>query len=374
MVIAQVLQDKSAWGEIGPKTLSQGLGGRETALVHLGMLWGEMGHEVTCYVPRDSVESYDFPSGGKCTFAPYQMFEHALPVYGANALVMWECPWAIMMPGIREMVDFACVEMQVAHMDLKAEKFEELNERIDKWCVLSNWAGRFLELQEKGVADKWIVHPNGVDISRWNGLEFADQDDEQPKFYYSSSPDRGLAGLLRAWPFIREKWPGAELGVAYGVESWIESNLWSHNARSEEAIAVAQGLNQEGITYYGKIGQDQLARLQAQSHALLYPCDPAAPTETGCITAVEAGASQSVMILSDADCLEEDFGHCSAQLQLPFDERDIASIVDHVWSNRELREELIAKGQLLAEGRDWKKIAEGWIEMFASHDRQLTQA
>lgn len=364
MRIVQVLQDESHWGEIGPATLEKGLGGRETAMVQLAMKWAELGHEVITCCPRDSVDAYEFPSGGVARFVPYQLFESVVPAVGANALVMWECPWAINMPGIREMVDFACVEMQVAHLSVAGEQFESMNKQIDAWCVLSPWAGRFLELQEESVGPKLKVHPNGIDLGRWAGLEQADQGDETPKFFYSSSPDRGLAGLLRAWPEIRRRIPNAELYVAYGAEGWLKGALWSHSKVAEDALAVANGLQQPGVKYLGKIGQDQLAEVQAGCHALLYPCNAIQPTETGCITAVEAGASGSVMILSDEDCLGEEFGDCSKQIKVPFTTKDIADAVVEVWEDRALRESLIAKGSILAEERTWDRIAKGWIEMF----------
>jgi hypothetical protein len=36
------------------------------------------------------------------------------------------------------------------------------------------------------------------------------------KMLYASSPDRGLEHLLRMWPQIKEKIPGAELHFCYG--------------------------------------------------------------------------------------------------------------------------------------------------------------
>lgn len=365
MRIVQVLQDESHWGEIGPEALSTGLGGRETAMVQLAMKWAEHGHEVVTFCPRQSTVEYEVGSGTS-RFAPYQLFEHAVPAFGADALVMWECPWAADVPGVNEMVGFTCVEMQVAHLAVQGEEFDRLNENIDKWCVLSEWAGKFLGMQERGVRDKLVVLPNGVDLSRWADTEIVAG---HPVFYYSSSPDRGLVHLLKAWPIILDKIPRAKLHIAYGAEKWIEGAMWSHNAVSEDALSVAELLDQPGVVYQGKIGQDKLAEIQLKADMLLYPCDPVQPTETGCITAVEAGASQTAMVLSEADCLKSEFGDCSVQAKLPMDYVDFAELAVQTYNDQALREELVAKGSIMAEERDWDKIATRWERMFREEQR-----
>lgn len=364
MRIAQVLTDKSHWGEIGPETLGKGLGGRETALVSLAQEWAKEGHEVINFVPRREIVAYQNPLGGEARYVPVDHVDKALPIIGTDALVLWECPEIVGAPGIREMSKFVCVEMQVAHISINEATMGDLDDHIDKWCVLSEWAGDFLKMQSKYVESKLVVHPNGVNIDRWAGLPLADHDDADPKFFYSSSPDRGLAGLLRAWPLIREKLPNATLDVAYGIEKWAEATRWSHGMQCEDALTVIEGINQPGVNYHGKIGQDELALIQAGSHGLLYPCDPYQPTETGCITAVEAGASDSMMILSDADCLKSEFGECSLQVELPLDPQKIADTAVSGWEDKELRIELCGRGRELAESRDWELIARGWLNMF----------
>ena len=44
---------ESPWGAIDEEAMGKGLGGRETALVHLAVEWAKLGYDVYAFVPRD---------------------------------------------------------------------------------------------------------------------------------------------------------------------------------------------------------------------------------------------------------------------------------------------------------------------------------
>jgi glycosyltransferase involved in cell wall biosynthesis len=184
------------------------------------------------------------------------------------------------------------------------------------------------------------------------------------KFIYSSSPDRGLVNLLEAWSGIRAIFPDSTLYVCYGVENWLEHSLYSHSLQGDVALRVKKLLKQQGIIYTGKIGQGELAKLQAECTALLYPCDPMSPTETGCITAVEAGASYTPMILGNVDCLPSEYGHCAEFIDMPFDKDKFVEKVRNLMTDEELYIDLMKQGRAMAESRDWDLIAHNWINWF----------
>jgi glycosyltransferase involved in cell wall biosynthesis len=243
----------------------------------------------------------------------------------------------------------------------------ELDEATDVYAVLSEWAGEYLCQQDANInPEKIVVLPNGVDLNRYSRPNFTRNwsGDSGYRFYYSSSPDRGLNHLLHLWPKLLNRLPDSELYVAYGVEHWLDAVKWTHNMQAEAALAVAEGLNQPGVIYTGRIGQNELARLQERSDALLYPCDTMQPTETGCITVVEAGAACTPAIITDDDCLGSEFNQTTAQVSLPFNEDEYIDLVEEIVKDDKAYRFYQEANHDLAASRDWRIIAEDWLMMF----------
>jgi glycosyltransferase involved in cell wall biosynthesis len=357
--IAQYIP-QSSWGDVVPETLEKGMGGTETALVNLGEQWARAGHEVINFVPVSESRTNVY-EGGSVTYCDPRLTSTYLSNFNTDVLVSWEEPRIFGVPAIRKRIKLGVVEMQVAHMVVERDGIN-YDSFIDNYFVLSNWASDFLKFQPI-TEDKVRVFPNGVDLSRY---EKASLNYHAPpyKFYYSSSPDRGLHHLLKLWPKLLDIYPGSELHVAYGIEHWAPAVKWGHFMQSEIALDVLENIDQPGVVYHGKIGQTALAKLQMDADAWLYPCDTMQPTETGCIAAVEAGASYSPMIITNADCLESEYGDCSQMIRLPFDEETYISAITQVMDNENVYSELSQKGREKAEERSWDKIANGWIQQF----------
>jgi glycosyltransferase involved in cell wall biosynthesis len=363
--IVQYLSGPSPWGDVTPETMnSKGLGGRETALVQLAQRWAHMGYDVVNYVPVEA------PTGPpNCRFLDYRYVADHLRCFGADVLVSWEEPRIFDIEGVAESVPVKVIEMQVAHLSGLTPEADQV---IDAYAVLSRWAGGFLTQQNAFVDPrKLVVLPNGVDLDRYRpelAFDYPEKvaTEKSWRFFYSSSPDRGLAHLLNTWPRIRDRWPNATLTICYGLENWVRAEQWSHNIQSESALDIIEGLEQPGINYLGKIGQSDLADIQRHSDALLYPCDTMQPTETGCITVVEAGAAWSPAIITDCDCLGSEFGdyNYAAVSPLPFDPDHYVDTIDSVLSDKDRYLELQRNGRELARSRQWSLIAEDWIDMF----------
>jgi len=167
------------------------------------------------------------------------------------------------------------------------------------------------------------------------------------------------------WPRIEARWPGAQLYVAYDANTWAEKLKWSHGRVGEMALQVQQGLKQKGVVDMGRINGRSLARLQLQATAWLYPCDPIMPTETGCITAVEAGAAGTPMVITDADCLESEFGDVAQMVRLPIlDDAYLVGVHD-VIEDEDHYSALAHAGRAMAETRDWKDIAPRWTALMS---------
>lgn len=368
--IANILLSDS-WGEVSPEALNKGIGGREGAMIYLSREWAKAGHEVTSFVPVEKGQRFK-EEGILCRqgyheYIPLNLTKPMLANFDWDVAIAWECPSVFDDDRIKERIGLKITEMQVAHLSPKEQ--ESLENNCDILAVLSQWAGDLLV--HSGIEfpeDNIKVFPNGVDISKYP-KEFVKQKFNtsvlnNPKFVYSSSPDRGLWQLLESWTYIREEFPEAELSVCYGVEKWTEHLKWAHNRSGEMAIKIVELMKQPGITDLGKIGQDKLAELQMEADAWLYPLDSIQSTETGCITAIENAAAGNTIITTDCDCMEEEFGKIGTIVSLPFNAENFAKEAIKVLRDDDFMNYQREIGREFAEQRDWGLISKKWLQFF----------
>lgn len=361
MRIAQALYSNS-WGETTPEVFEKGVGGREGAMLRLSREWARAGHEVTNFVNVKQSSRIEEPDAGYHEYVPFPIVRTALSSFKYDACVVWEAG-RVYDEHIAANIPVRLFHMQVAH--IAAKDADAVSKHATGVVALSDWAGMFLQQQGLEVPeDRQHVLPNGVDLSMYPRRDdLGVRRDGGLNFVYSSSPDRGLVHLLKAWPRIYAHWPGSTLYVAYGAGNWARENKWSHGRIGEVALMIERGLGLPGVVDVGRISGQQLARLQLHATAWLYPCDTIQPTETGCITAVEAGAAGTPMVITDADCLGDEFGDCSMVVRLPFDEEKFLYSVAGVIEDADVYRSLALKGREMAESRDWKDIAQRWIEL-----------
>jgi glycosyltransferase involved in cell wall biosynthesis len=120
-----------------------------------------------------------------------------------------------------------------------------------------------------------------------------------PVLVYTSAPNRGLSILLRAFPSIRDRIPGARLQVF--------SSLRLYDASAEEdqrefgkLYDLCRGM--EGVEYVGVLPQGKLAERLRSASVLAYPC---ATEETSCIAAMEAMAAGCFVVTTAGGGLPE---------------------------------------------------------------------
>jgi hypothetical protein len=88
---------------------------------------------------------------------------------------------------------------------------------METWKVLgvSQWHADYLS-RAYGIEADYV--PNGVNLDRFQWE--AHHRRVPMQCVYTSSPDRGLEGLLNLWPRIVEQEPGASLVIAYGWDTY----------------------------------------------------------------------------------------------------------------------------------------------------------
>jgi glycosyltransferase involved in cell wall biosynthesis len=237
------------------------------------------------------------------------------------------------------------------------------------WSVLSPWHGRFLRLQAPMIPEENVhVLPNGYEPSLYP-RELAQKDRMDPRFIYSSSPDRGLIHLLDAWPKIKREIPGATLSVGYGADNWCAMNLPSHFAQGDIAARILEGLKQEGITSEGLMGQRDLSSLQLKSQLCLYPANTMQATETGCISLIESSAAGLPAITTNCDCLGDEFTGVHEILPLPIEVTEYADRVIEFSKDPKRRKKIREQGFEFVKGRSWRDLSKRWIDLFHTLQR-----
>lgn len=384
MKIANILIS-DVWGDVSPEALERGIGGREGAMIYLAREWARAGHEVSNFVNVEESSRFH-PIGqtaygqfkehssvplfkdseGYHEYVPLNLTKPMLANFPWDVAIAWECPTVFEDHRILNNTKLRICEMQVCHFSL-VEK-EAANNYCDYVAALSPWHREFLihqglELEEEEV----VVFPNGVDISRYPEPEYGRKFTDNPKFVYSSSPDRGLWGILQIWPMLREDFPKATLKVGYGAQKWIDFNKWSHGRQGEMAVEIERLLKQPGVEDIGKIGQDELSKLQIEADAWLYPLDAMNATESGCITAVENAAAGNPIITTDCDCMPTEFGSIGRIVDMPWNPEEYYNAVKDVLTDETYYTNLQRRGRKFAEGRDWSIIANQWLDLFKQY-------
>lgn len=357
------------WGEVDESAPSKGLGGRETALVRLCQEWASAGIEVYAFVPRKKTRTWDPPKGsGFVRWVPKELVVALVPQLDVNLFVSWENLEVV--EALREAgyEGTAAIEMQVAHLRCETERIVNTGAII---CVLSEWAkGFFLHEHPTFPPEHIFVLPNGISEQHTRPEAFPKAlDSDVINFVYSSSPDRGLHHLLLMWGRLRDRvrevtGKDAVLHVCYGAESFINNSRWSHREDAERAITIEELLTQDGINYHGRIGQFDLGTIQANADAMLYPCDTMSPTETGCISIIEALGLGLPVVTTDCDCLGSEFEQSTFMSPLPLDyEHYIEKVLIALQSDGDA---IVSQtGVLFAKTRVWSVIAQQWVNDFA---------
>lgn len=363
MKIAVFLAE-SPWGDIDEKAMGKGLGGRETALVHLATEWARAGHDVYAFVPREHYKEVRY-GDATLKWIPMAQVIDVAPIIGLDMFISWENILVFKELGGAD-VGLRVIEMQVAHLYSDIP----IGDHIDIVACLSQWAKDFFLTQHSDLPDdRVVVLPNGVDINRFAidlPVHPSVEENEGYHFVYSSSPDRGLHHLLKMWQdivaMVWDEYEGqsAYLHICYGAEKFIESSRWSHREDGLRALDIERLASQDGVIYHGKIGQDELAALMMSCDALVYPCDTMSPTETGCITIVEALAAGLAVATTDCDCLGDEFGEITEQAKLPLDYNEYIETLKEALHPEDY-EARVEAGKEFAAGRDWAVIADQWI-------------
>lgn len=200
------------------------------------------------------------------------------------------------------------------------------------------------------------VARNGVDAARLRGLAVAPR--VPGRLVHASTPFRGLAVLLDAFPRIREAAPWAELHIYSGMAGYDQPDT------PFEAL-YAKALTVEGVTRHAPVPQPELARAIGSADLMAYP---ATFRETSCIAAMMAIALGAPVVASDLGALPETVAECG--VIVPGDARRdptfTARFADAVSALLLDRQRLDAlRTRCLARDLDWEPVVDAWWPLLA---------
>jgi len=274
-----------------PSLNTTGIGGSETAVVHVARRFADDGWRVDVFNGADRYEG-EYDGVGYWDLGRLGADERT------DVLVSWRNPGAHGLPVAARARLLWCHDLN---------RGPDLNADLPRWdrvLGVSRWHATYLA-QVYGLTNAEYV-PNGIDLSRFDAVDRSHPQKAPFRCVYASSPDRGLLTLLQFWPQIVAQEPTAELHVGYGWETFDKAiaagarDLAVLKARVEELLKTTPR-----VVWRGRLPQDDLAKLYSESYCWLYPTTF---TEVSCISAMEAMAGGCVPVTSAVGALPEAIG------------------------------------------------------------------
>jgi len=310
-----------------------GLGGSETAVVHVAKGLCQRGMRVTVFAEAEGIFE-------GVRYRTHRKWAPEIPCW---LLISWRHPEVFDHPTA------ANHNWLWAHdTDYGDRVTPERMAKVDTYAVVSEWHREHTLTRYPFLEGKVIVVGNGIDPTR-----FEDPDETRilDRVVYTSSPDRGLEQALTYWPRIMEIMPSATLTIFYG---WDNYDLMGGRQDYKRRIRLLA--SQPGVVWRGRIGQQELARELAKASVLLYP-GPHPFAETFGITFVEAQAAGCIPVTRDNGALPEvnRFGAVVPNDAPP--ERWVTAMIDAMNTSKHDRERAMAWARTVT----WDKVADRFI-------------
>ena len=337
------------------------LGGSESGIVYMARELAAIGHAVSVYC--------DCPERGYYDGVHYQHHHRFFEEFRVT-------PWDVFI-SFRSFDPFLVGRIAPRTIFWTGDAFDQpaisklghpvVQENIDLHFCVSEW-------QRSTFIDAFHLPPEKVIATR-NGFRKDLLPPKGEKLWtrgvYSSTPFRGLSGLLDMFPRIRGKVPNMSLDVFSSMKVYG----WSGDRDRETYGALYEKTEQPGVSMHGSVGQKVLLEALSGSGFLLYP---STFDETSCIAAIEAQACGAVVVTSAKAGLSEtvadgETGYCidgepsSESYRHKFVEA-VTGLVHNRDRHRAMSE--AARNRALR-NYTWSSIANEWSQLFNSMEPQF---
>lgn len=355
------------WGKLNPHALLESVespAGTEIAMMGTARALAQRGHRVTVFAncQGEVVDGVEYVDA--------DLALTLLTTLGCDVLVSWQDATVFLHP----------VKAKLKVLMSQSSQLNVANaaDVVDRYFGISRYSAKLL-LDSDAYADPskmWITR-NGIITTRFS-LHPDDSDKTLQEnlhvlktphsMVWSSSPDRGLHHLVDIFTKVRAAVPDATLTILYNFDKTLESYRtqmpgsayvrWLEKAKELKCT--------DGVTVLNHVSQPEVARILERTEIYAYPCDPIKPTETYCIAASEALAAGCAAVISDADCLPENFGDGAVVLPRPIDYNEWADTIVGLMSAPNARLKLVRRGLEVASRCDFREVALEWETLFES--------
>ena len=234
---------------------------------------------------------------------------------------------------------------------------------------LTEWHKQYFLNIYPQFKDRAHVFGYGIDLEEFATTAeqdiLATLDKRNPRFIYSSFPNRGLLPLLKMWSKILEKIPGATLDIYSDIDGeWV--NRVAPDTMSEikallQNLQISRKTTRPSIRVHGWVKKSILAEAWRNADIWLYPCTF---QETYCLTAMEAAASRTLIITNDLAALQNTVA--DRGIIVPGDansqewQDNAIEALQEIWSSTK-KLTLLQKGERWCATKSWRQRAVDYI-------------
>lgn len=326
----------ASWEEWTPDSIKTGIGGSEEAVIYLSKELTKLGWKVTVYASPGI-------KAGEYEGVIYKNFWEANLDDDFNILISWRQPH-LFDHEFKANKKYLWLHDVMNKRDMSSKGLKQ----VDKIIVLSKF---HRDLFPYIPDDKFWISSNGIVLDQFKGEEKR----KPHSLIYGSCPSRGLEILLDIWPEVRKEVPDVTLDIYYGWFNFIKGNK-DNASKMKWMEQMQEKIKQEGITFHGRIGQEELAREYMKSDIWSYSCQF---PEISCITAMKAQAAGTIPVILNYAALNESVAHGYRE-ELPEKYKDM--LINALKDKN--REKLRKPMQEWANKFSWKEVAKQWNDEF----------
>ncbi|MGO9916668.1 MAG: methyltransferase domain-containing protein [Isosphaeraceae bacterium] len=278
-----------------------GIGGSETAVAELARRLAQRGHAVTVYAPlRNDCPPVD-PGGAR--WLPLDQVDFT----ARGFWVLSRCPADI--DKFTEDHPFQKLWLVCQDAAYPAQSqwglTHERAAKLDICIALCTDHAQSILREYPELKTKIGLSSNGFKLELAEAIEASGPIERDPfKIVYTSSPDRGLLNLLKIFARAREFEPRLTLSAAYGFNNLEKCEPDEQQTRYRNSCETL--MKQDGVTWLGRMGQEQLYREFLSAGIWCYPTYF---TETSCVTCMEAQALGAIPITNPIWALKDNVQH-----------------------------------------------------------------
>lgn len=205
-----------------------------------------------------------------------------------------------------------------------------------------------MEFVSKYFPGYYNIIPNGIDVKRFSSekppLERYCDGKLNILFVGRMEKRKGIDCLLKAYALVKREFPDSRLIIG-GPESGLREGY--------EKFTRERGL--QDVVFTGYVTDEDLPRYYETAHIF---CSPATGKESFGVVLLEAMASGRAIVASDIPGYASVVTHGSEGLLVPpKDEKALAMALAHLLADKDLREQMAARGREKAQEYSWERVS-----------------